>query len=147
MKTPRKILLEKHQAANAGLDAIRKQVLAAECRSEPQNPRLKTSRAMIIPLRVVLKLWGELIAPARRLWAGFAVVWLVIVVVNLAESDRSQPAEARAKPLSAGTMMALKEQQKILAELVGTTEPRGADKPKPAPPQPRSQRRGFWKIG
>lgn len=146
MKTPRELLLKKHQGANAGLDSLRRQILETECRGKALNSRLETCGIRSLP-RVALKLWSELIQPARRVWAGFALAWLMILAVNVADSDHSQPAQAKAKPVSAGTLLAFKERQKILAELMGTTEPVAADKRKPVLPRPRSQRQDRWRVG
>ena len=42
MKTPRELLLNRHAAANAKLDAIRKETIAAECGGETRNSKLET---------------------------------------------------------------------------------------------------------
>jgi len=38
-------------------------------------------------------------------------------------------------------LLALKEQEQLLAELTGSPPPRHVEKPRPTAPQPRSQRR------
>jgi hypothetical protein len=144
MKTPREILLKRHEPANEKLDAIREQILVAECGRKTRNPKLETRNLGTLPLLVGLKLWRELIWPARRIWAGFAAVWLLLVAVNLADADHSATDQAGLKPLPAGSLATWEQQQQILAELIGQTEPHETDQPKPILPQPRSERRQSW---
>lgn len=144
MKTPRELLFEKHQSANVALDSLRKQVVTEECRSDARN----TNRTpATLSFRVLLKLWCELIVPARQIWGGFACAWLAIAVINVVGADRSPRTEAARKAVPAATLMAFKEQQKILAELVGPAEPPDAEKPKTVSPQPRSERKQLRAIG
>jgi len=138
MKTPREILLQHHQAITPKLDEIRRAAVAnlKEC---------PAAREQSLTVAVALKIWRELIWPARRIWAGFAVVWLVIIAVNLEDSDVSSIAEAKTKS-SPGILMAWEQQQKFLAEFIGPAEAHEAAKPKP-PPRPRSQRQPPWQLG
>jgi len=86
--------------------------------------------------------WRELLWPCPQAWAGLAAVWLVILAVNFATRDPLPVREARkATPVSRNVLLALKEQEQLLAELTGPPPPREAEKPKPFIPQPRSQRR------
>ena len=62
MKTPREILLARHQAANAKLHEIRRAVVA------DLSPR--QTRELEMPF--LLKLWRELFWPCRRTWAGLS---------------------------------------------------------------------------
>ena len=89
-------------------------------------------------------LWRELFWSGRRAWAGYAAVWLVIVLVNLADSDRSTPTEAKLKQLPAGMLMALREQERLLIDLMDQPEAKVAEPPKSSVPRPRSQRPVGW---
>ena len=66
----------------------------------------------------------------------------MVGAVNLAARDPLLVREARkAAPASRNLLLALKEQEQLLAELTGATPPQPAEKSKPLIPQPRSQRR------
>ena len=81
--------------------------------------------------------------PQRAAWGSLAAIWIVILALNISareDSPRSKASRAFAS-LSPDTLQALKEQQLLLAELVGRPQPREVDRRKPAAPGPRSQRR------
>ena len=143
MKTPKEILLERRRSIEPKLDSIRESVLSTECRHEKPIAEPETA----LPLRAVLKLWRELIWPARRVWAGFALVWLIIVTLNLTDSaPPQQRSVATSKPASGGMPAIWQEQRKVLAELTGSMEPVDMDKPKVTAPKPRSQWRQMFPI-
>ena len=69
-------------------------------------------------------------------------MWVVILVLDLAAREPDAPLVAGQEVPSASEMrFALKQKQLLMAELAFTSEPAPADKPKPAPPSPRSDRR------
>jgi len=133
MKTPRDILLERHQAAQSKLDAIRSQVVT-QCRTERRGAE-PGFKLVAFPLL----LWRELISPSRRTWAGIAVAWVVILVVNFSLRDPAQPGSTI--KVSAPAMMSFQEQQKLLNELLADRSvPMDTDRPKTFSPRPRSER-------
>jgi len=140
MKTPREILLQKHQAAEPKLDRIRQEILAELL----QTAAPEKSRA---PERVsfFLKLWLELILPARRIWLGLAAIWIVILAVNFSSNDEPRLAGNAAAP-DAQTIAELKEQKLLMAQLLGLNDA-DADKPKSIAPRPRSEKRFEQMIG
>ncbi|HEY9508641.1 MAG TPA: hypothetical protein VIV82_02140 [Verrucomicrobiae bacterium] len=146
MKTPRDILLHRHRAANTELDSIRQSVLNTECRSEVRNSKPETRNFRTLPWRVFVTLWNELILPARRIWTGFAFIWLILAAINLAQSKGSPRMEAKSKPVSTETLLAWREQERILADLSGWTESRDAEKRKSFTPKPRSEREDRWCV-
>ena len=89
MKTPRELLLKRHEAALPKLDALRAAALPA--RSQPST--LNSQPA---------SLWERLFGPNPLAWAGLAAVWLVLLAVNRSGSEpatstasrASQPSEA-----------------------------------------------------
>jgi hypothetical protein len=86
--------------------------------------------------------WRELFWPCPRAWAGLAAAWLVILGASFAARDQSPAVEARrVPPPSPQLRQLLKQQEQLLAELVGPPESPEAHRSKPAAPQPRSQRR------
>jgi anti-sigma factor RsiW len=67
--------------------------------------------------RVWRIVWGELIWPSRRAWAGMAALWLVILAVNgrLADHKTNKAGDSSGEDI----MQALREQNHVLADLIG----------------------------
>lgn len=83
-----------------------------------------------------------LLWPHPRVWAGLAAVWLALLVVNVASREPArQEIAARPAAESPQRRELLRQQEQLLADLVGPLSRPQADRPKPAVPQPRSQRR------
>ena len=80
--------------------------------------------------------------PNPKAWAALAAVWVGIFALHFTSRD-SVPQMAKASsPHTQQIVMNLKEQQQILAELMGATaEPSEMDRPKHSAPQPHSERR------
>ncbi len=83
MKTPREILLDRHRNADSKLDAIRREVLA-ECAQTGPSVESRQSPPAFSFSSLASKLWCELILPCRRIWAGMAAVWMLILGLHLA---------------------------------------------------------------
>ena len=73
-------------------------------------------------------------------WAGLAAAWVVILGLNLTTHDAALRVCKRTSPSSPQVFMAFQEQQRLLTELIGPREAPAAEKPKAAPPRPRSER-------
>lgn len=130
MKTPREILLERHQAAAPKLDAIRRKIVSAEFR---RNKFAATVfNWLFLP-------WRELVLPSRRIWTGLAAVWVLILAANFSLQDHSQVAMSKVSP-SPVMMLTFQQQEKMLGELFGQDEPRVAEPAKTFVPQPRSEK-------
>ena len=85
---------------------------------------------------------STLLWPHPKAWAGLAAVWVVILAANFAARDPLPVREAmNATPPSPQLREMLKQQEQLLAELVGPIERSEGIRPKPVAPQPRSQRR------
>lgn len=139
MKTPRDILLARHQAAEPKLSAIRKSVLAAV----PETPgTIQAGRGFAVRLvpSWFLILWRELILPSHRVWSGLATIWALIVLVNLCQhepANRTQRAAAGAPPV----MVSWGAEQRLMNELLADRQPPiEADRPANGVPRPRTQR-------
>ena len=137
MKTPRELLLNRHRDKVPKLDALREQVFANELSRMQADAMPGASLA----IRVVLAFWNELILPARHTWAGLAAAWIVILAINTADSDGFPTAHARVASSPAEIAAAIREQQRLMAELAGVPEMRTPERPQPAMPKPRSSRR------
>jgi hypothetical protein len=132
MKTPREILLARHQNTAPKLEAIRREVLKIEFQNENQIP---------FYLNFPLTLWRELFFPCRWIWAGLAAVWILICTVNFSQRDPSELVARKAPPLSPEMILTFRQQERLLAELIGPDETRPAEPPKTFLPRPSSERR------
>src|SRR6185503_17166395 len=112
MKTPRKILLQRHQTAQPRLDQIRCAVVA-------DLKKCTVAREQSLPVAVAFKLWRELVWPCRRTWAGLAAAWTVLVVFHLTHAERDQVVAGKSAMPPAEMRLAFQEQQRLLAELIG----------------------------
>lgn len=117
MKTPRDILLGRHQAAEVKLDGIRRDVLAAElgtARAPAEDHRGPATNWLAV-------LWLQLVWPARRTWLGLAAVWVCILTLHVLSGGDHHPStpSPRARRPSPEVMALLREQQQLRAELLG----------------------------
>src|SRR5260370_21831767 len=100
MKTPRELILQRHQSAEPKLNAIRGEVLAACARATAAQPSQQPEPLFSLTF-VAMKFWQESIRPWRRIWAGMAAIWLVLTAFNLATHDtpnKAQPQTSLADP-------------------------------------------------
>lgn len=105
----------------------------------------KPKRA-VSPVFVLQLLWRELIWPVRLIWAGLAVAWVFIAIVNHNLSEGRPVAMARDPKPAADMFLAWREQEWVLAELVGQSEATVVEPPKQSAPQPRSERSSTWET-
>ena len=132
MKTPRDLLFEHHRQVQPKLDAVRGKVSGRLQQVPAPDPGL------VRGTNVWLVLWRELVLPSRRVWAGIAASWVLILGVNFALRD---PAPAGKMMVSAPVMMSFQEQQQLVNELLADrAQPQDADRPKTVQPGPRSER-------
>ena len=137
MKTPREILLGRHQAATPKLDVIRREIVG-ELNNKTTKERSRGPNLVSWFLGCPNTVWRELILPSRRIWAGLAAVWLVLAIVNISQRDHS-PA---GRITSAAPTMSFQEQQRWMNELFADRSlPLDGDRPKTFLPQPSSERR------
>lgn len=135
MKTPRELILERHQSADAKLKAIRAEDLAACARSAVEPSRQRPPAFDLSA--AATRFWQEALWPWRRAWLGLAALWLVILAVSLATGE--VPAFAAAKPSqpTPEVLAALRQQQQLLTQLLGTEAPPPVARPRL--PGPRSE--------
>ena len=130
---------EKHFASIEPSQA--QQIRWAKAIKEASEVKPKRS---VSPVFVLQVLWSELIWPVRRVWAGLAIAWVFIVIVNHNLSEGRPVAMAKDARPAADMFLAWREQELVLAELVGKAEPTIAEPPKQSMPQPRSERSQTW---
>jgi len=141
MKTPREILLKQHQAVDPKLDRMWTETIAPELLS--WRATLRRGRRNVTDARERISmanvLWRELIWPCRRVWAGVACAWLLIIGLNMASFERTSRVASKTEPRSGEDIRAFIEQRRLLAQLTGWL-PEPANTRKPNPPGPRSDR-------
>ena len=132
MKTPREILLARHEAAAPKLDAIRHSAVAAVRDRRP----LPSHRPQPTAHSLFQTLWQELFLPSRRVWSGLVAVWILIFAVNFAQRDRSPAVNVASAPL----LMSFSEQQRWMYESFADRAPTAdAEPPKTFVPKPRTE--------
>jgi hypothetical protein len=84
--------------------------------------------------------WQDVFRPYRRVWAGLAAVWVVILAGNFSLRDHSPALATKSAPRSQEIIMALNDRQKIMAELLQDHSiPREAERPRSFSPKPRTE--------
>lgn len=78
--------------------------------------------------------------PNPQAWAGLAAVWILIFAVDFSLRDKTPVAAGRSAPPSQEVVAEMKQQQRMLAELIGARDEHAADRSKSLAPQPRSER-------
>jgi hypothetical protein len=142
MKTPREILLARHRAAEPKLDAIRREAVnaAADVNRRKSPVRELTFAAALA--NAIRLLFRELVWPCRRTWAGLAVVWALLFIVNF--SQRDPVSSVTGQPVrSQVVVMSWQVQQRWMNELLADrSSPPEADHPRNFAPKPRSETLG-----
>jgi hypothetical protein len=93
------------------------------------------------PAVAISEWWHEVIWPYRRIWAGLALAWVMILTGHLSLRDPSQTLALKSSPPSQAMIMALRDRQTILADLLSDhSAPREAERPKVFSPKPRTER-------
>jgi hypothetical protein len=131
MKTPREILLARHRAVEPKLDDVRRAALK-NLRHHETKPTTRTN----------LFTWlAEFFRLPKPALAGLALVWAIIILLNVAAPDgapvsKTAPAQMAQRP----TVMSeeLREQRRLLSELVGTAKDIEAISPRFVP-RPRGE--------
>jgi hypothetical protein len=77
--------------------------------------------------------------PHPRAWAGLAAVWICILILNFSIRDKAPVMVEKSAPPAPEVVAELKQQQRMLAELIGANQAREAERPGFLP-LPRSER-------
>src|SRR5689334_359072 len=113
MKTPREILMERHRAINPKLDSIRHEIINSKFSRE----------------NFLTTIWRELIFPSRRIWAGLAIAWILIAMVNISFREQPQASVAKISP-TPEMILAFRQEKKLLNELIGQNESQPVEPPR-----------------
>jgi len=122
MRTPRELLLHRHRTVESALDQVRRDALRA-------LPGRSLAQARVGAIRVdtfLGALWQEFFVACRRYWMSLGAAWCAIVILVLAgASDDSSRAMATSVP-SEPVIQAMREQERLRAELLGVSVTEGA---------------------
>jgi hypothetical protein len=103
---------------------------------------LEPVRPTRFTLLVSLLDWGrDLFWPCRRIWAGFAAVWLALLAFNVSTREPAPSLAMKASRPSQDMVRAYLEGEGFVAEWTTPDHSRVAEPPKPPLPRPRSERR------
>ena len=143
MKTPRELLLQRHQTAAPKLDAIRRGV--TDDLSEHGAGATVTEH--VARITFFQRAWFELFWSCRRAWLGVGAAWFVMLLVNLSLDDTPDAGRDRlALAPSPETRRLWREQRLLRAELMESPLAKPTDAPAIAP-RPRSEWRREQMIG
>ena len=119
MKTPRELVLARHQSAEAKLKAIRAEDLAACARSAAEPGR---QRPPALDLAAARRFWLDTFEPWRRAWIGIGAVWAGLLVFSLATGETPRTASTKPSRSDPEALAVLREQKELRAQLLGTGE-------------------------
>lgn len=133
MKSPRELILKRHEAALPQLDALRVRADASQLSTFNSQPSL----------------WERLLGPNPLAWAGLAAVWVVLFAVNRSASGPVGTASVASRtnePSQAAVAEIVRERRREMAELLNLDEPKAALPSRPEPNPKRSQRRENFAV-
>lgn len=102
--------------------------------------RGETSRWALSPQSIVAW-WQKLRAAQRAGFTGLMAAWALILFFNLSAPGIAEPTGTRIAISPREVFVALKAQARTWSQRVESSEPSPAERPKPAVPRPRSDRR------
>jgi len=131
MKTPRELLFERHRKAESKLDAIRREVLTEFVQTEPMVERRQTPPAFSFSL-LAAKLWRELVWPCRRIWAGMAAAWMLILGLHVAagSGEASRMSVNQVSKPGPEVVAAVRERRELMAQLLDPFTSLPVERPK-----------------
>jgi hypothetical protein len=112
----------------------RNEILAAAASGRPSRV---TRHSFLSSLNSQL---STILWPHPTAWAGLAAAWIFILAVNVSIRDRSPVVAEKSIPPAPEVIVELRQQRRLLAELMGPRDARDADRSKSFVPQPRSER-------
>ena len=111
----------------------REEILAAAA-SYHRSPVERRSFLSTLNFQLSTILWPHPVA-----WAALAAIWILIFTVDFSVRDQAPSVAERYSPPPAEVIVEVRQQQRLLAELMGPRETREADRQKSFLPRPRSE--------
>jgi hypothetical protein len=112
----------------------REEILSAAERASRPAPRASFLSTLNHQLSTIL--W-----PHPKAWAGLAAIWMLIFAMDFSARDTSPAVAEKFSRPSSEVIVELKQQQRMLAELIGPRDKSNVDRSKSLVPPPRSERR------
>ena len=113
----------------------RAEILAAASAAGAAHRAVCGRRSVVsLPNWLSTLLWPHPVA-----WAGLAAIWIFIFAVNFSIRDQVPVMAEKSTPPSPEVIAALRQQQRLFAELIGANDSRVADRQKLVSPKPRSE--------
>lgn len=128
----------KRQTLRSAPAGWRQDILSAASQAQPLRKSAtiqKDSLFSVLNRRISSWLWPHPVA-----WAGLAAIWILIFAVNISIRDKTPMVVEKATPPSPEMLAELRQQQRMLVELIGVSDAGDADRPKVIGPAPRSER-------
>jgi hypothetical protein len=117
--------------------AFREEILAAASQARLSRHSSPVTRHWLSTIHHQL---STLLWPHPKAWAGLAAIWVFIFVLNFSTRDKTPALAEKVSPPSPEVLVELKKQQRMFAELMGSTAMSSdADRQKFIP-KPRSER-------
>jgi hypothetical protein len=138
MKTPREVLLKRHQGAERKLDLLRQEAISTMLLTAEREIAQRAGKARPLLNRLWITAWEELVRPSRYAWAGMAAAWLALIVVNGTLKEPRRVSERYSSADKAAVVQSFIEERKLLAELLQAEGKPARVPPEPAP-SPRSE--------
>ena len=123
-------------------DGWRDEIVGQASSLSPLSKTKKLETGKLPGLRLI---WREFFWPHPKAWAGLAAIWVFIFLLNFSTRDRTPALAEKVSPPSPEVLVELKKQQRMFAELMGSTATSDADRPKFIP-KPRSESAGVWAV-
>jgi hypothetical protein len=142
MKTLREILLERHQAAEPKLDAIREQLVAALApgSTSARAQEKRRSRGWQPEPPALRAGWRQVLWSLRWHAAGLSAAWVVVVLLSLGQAPApAQSGPRRQAPSPRQLLASLRENQRQVRELTAAPASDQAPEPPKTAPSPQSR--------
>jgi|SwirhisoilCB3_FD_contig_91_304038_length_2691_multi_3_in_0_out_0_3 hypothetical protein len=119
----------------------REQILTSATSSRPSTLDPRPSLLSTIHHQLSTLLW-----PNPKAWIGLAAVWVLIFAIRFESHTHAPVLATVSTPSGREIAITLKDEQKILVELMENNQPHEADRPRQLPSQPHSELREPFSI-